>query len=78
MLVYSDALLEAANEAGQPLLEEGLLGMVRHFDPAELGPDLLDRLVQYRGGRPANDDVTVMTMHHTASHLGLELERRGW
>ena len=23
--------------------------------------------VLYRGGRPANDDVTVLTMHHTAS-----------
>jgi phosphoserine phosphatase RsbU/P len=70
VLVYTDALIEAVNEAGQPLLEGGLLGMVRHLDagnPADLGRDLLGRLDHYRGGRPANDDVTILTMHHTAS-----------
>ena len=70
VLVYTDALIEAVNEAGQPLLEEGLLGMMRHIDagdPADLGRELLGRLDLYRGGKPANDDVTVLTMHHTAS-----------
>ena len=70
-LVYTDALIEAADEAGQLLLEEGLLGMVRYLDaanPADLNRDLLDRLGRYRGGRGANDDVTVLTLHHTASH----------
>jgi phosphoserine phosphatase RsbU/P len=70
VLVYTDALIEAENGAGQPLLEEGLLGMLRDLDtdkPADLGRQLLDRLHEHRGGRQANDDVTILTIHHIPS-----------
>jgi serine phosphatase RsbU (regulator of sigma subunit) len=70
VVIYTDALLEAMNEAGQRLYEDGLLDMVRGVDPsnpANLGRNLLDRLDQYRGGQPADDDVTVLTIHHTAT-----------
>ena len=71
VVVYTDALTDAVREVGRPLLEEGLLEMVRYVDPAnpaDLGRDLLDRLDHYRGDRRADDDVTVLTIHHTASH----------
>jgi phosphoserine phosphatase RsbU/P len=70
VLVYTDALVEAVNEAGQPLREAGLLEMVRFLDagnPADLGREVLGRVDRYGGGRRADDDVTIMTLHHTAS-----------
>jgi phosphoserine phosphatase RsbU/P len=70
VLVYTDALVEAVNEAGQPLREAGLLEMVRFLDagnPADLGREVLGRVDRYGGGRRADDDVTIMTLLHTAS-----------
>jgi serine phosphatase RsbU (regulator of sigma subunit) len=69
VVVYTDALIEAVTDAGQPLLEAGLLRIVRSLDadkPADLGREILNRLDQR--GRQANDDVTILTLHHTASH----------
>jgi phosphoserine phosphatase RsbU/P len=69
ILVYTDALFEAVDAAGRPLLAAGLLGIVRSLDaskPAELGRELLARLGRYRGNGEAADDVTVLTLHHNA------------
>jgi sigma-B regulation protein RsbU (phosphoserine phosphatase) len=79
VVVYTDALIEAADGAGQLLGESGLLEAARRLDgsggtPAAIGQSLLDSVARHREGRPADDDVTVVVLHHNASHsprLGL-------
>lgn len=47
--------------------EEGLLELARALDttdPARIGPALLSKIEQHRGGRPADDDVTLLTLVH--------------
>lgn len=69
VLIYTDALTEAADPSGHMLGEDGLLGLARGLDatrPRELGPALLAAVHGHRGGRPADDDITLLTFHHNA------------
>jgi serine phosphatase RsbU (regulator of sigma subunit) len=70
ILFYTDALSEAADSQGSMLGEEGLLRLAGEFSsdiPDRFGPALLDRVEQHRGGRPADDDTTLLVLHHNAS-----------
>ncbi len=77
LLFYTDAVTEAEAPSGDRLAEAGLLDLVRALDPtqpATLIPALLDRLAAYRGGMPADDDLTLLLIHHNAApsrHPGL-------
>jgi sigma-B regulation protein RsbU (phosphoserine phosphatase) len=67
VLVYTDALTEAADPSGRMLGEEGLLDLARGLDPADprlFGPALLDAVDRHRGGVPADDDVTLVALRH--------------
>jgi serine phosphatase RsbU (regulator of sigma subunit) len=67
--LYTDALIEAADPAGQLLGEEGLLALARRLDwstPAEIAPAVLAAVDDHRGGRPASDDLTLLALHHNA------------
>jgi phosphoserine phosphatase RsbU/P len=69
---YTDALSEAADTAGKLLGEAGLLEAARQLDvsdsnPAALGPALLKYVERHRGHRAAEDDVTLILLHHNAS-----------
>jgi serine phosphatase RsbU (regulator of sigma subunit) len=69
VLFYTDALTEAADAASSMLGEEGLLNLARSHDPADpgrLGSALLAGVAEHRGGRPADDDVTLLILHHNA------------
>jgi phosphoserine phosphatase RsbU/P len=69
LVFYTDALIEAGNEAGQLLGERGLLEIARGLDPSDLGsmgPALLDEVARHRGGSAADDDVTLLVLHHNA------------
>jgi serine phosphatase RsbU (regulator of sigma subunit) len=71
VVFYTDALIEMTNPAGVQLGESGLLAIVRGLDPtrpADFGPALLARLDAVRGGRPLDDDRTVVVLHHNAGH----------
>ena len=66
---YTDALTEAADPAGRMLGEEGLLEIARGLDvsePDRIVPALLAAVDRHRGGRPADDDVTLLTLFHNA------------
>jgi serine phosphatase RsbU (regulator of sigma subunit) len=70
VLFYTDALIEAADASGVLLGEEGLLSLVRGIEPdgpADLGRSLLEAVARHRDGRPADDDVTLVALHHNAS-----------
>lgn len=69
LLFYTDALTEARDPTGALLGEAGLLRLAAGLRPAEtasLGRDLLEAVEQYRGGAPADDDVTLLVLHHNA------------
>jgi sigma-B regulation protein RsbU (phosphoserine phosphatase) len=69
VLFYTDALPEAADPAGSMLGEEGLLGLACGLvidDPRQVGPALLAAIDRHRGGRPANDDTTLLAIVHSA------------
>ncbi len=70
-VVYTDALIEAQDPSGRELGEEGLLHLVSGLDPADasqLGTALLRAIEAYRGGRPADDDVTLLVLRHNATN----------
>lgn len=72
VLFYTDALTEAADASGRLLGESGLLEAARHLDPATgsplaIGQSLLDSVANHRGRQQADDDVTLVVLHHDAS-----------
>lgn len=69
VLFYTDALTEATTAAGAMLGEEGLLDLARTLDPADpsrAGTSLLASIDAHRGGRPADDDTTLVALVHNA------------
>ncbi len=69
---YTDALSEAADTGGKLLGETGLLEAARRLDvsdssPGIIGPALLQTVERHRGHRAAEDDVTLIVLHHNAS-----------
>lgn len=71
VLVYSDALIEASNPAGELLGNDGLLEHVGRLDPAHpetFGRALLRTVADYRNNAPAEDDVTLVLLHHNGGN----------
>jgi serine phosphatase RsbU (regulator of sigma subunit) len=69
VVFYTDALIEAKDPAGVMLGEAGLLDLARGLettDPSKVGPVLRDAVAHHRGEQPADDDVTLLTLHHNA------------
>lgn len=70
VIIYTDALTEAADPSGLLLGEAGLLKLLAGLGPGEpqlLGPALLAGIEQYRAGQPPNDDVTLLVLAHNAA-----------
>jgi len=71
ILIYTDALIEAVSPDGQPLGEDGLLDIARQINwsqPQEIAPMLLEAVERWRGGKAAEDDQTLIVLHHNASN----------
>lgn len=69
VVLYTDALIEAADEAGNHLGEQGLLEAVAEIDVSDsalVGPELLAIGARHRAG-PCEDDETVIVLSHTAT-----------
>ncbi|MDR3621393.1 MAG: PP2C family protein-serine/threonine phosphatase [Paludisphaera borealis] len=69
LLFYTDALTEAMDASGRLLGEDGLLEIARGLDlsdPHRIAPALLAAIGRHRSGRPADDDVTLLTVYHNA------------
>ena len=67
VLIYSDAVIEAANPAGELLGNDGLLEQVIRIDaahPEAFCHALLEAISSYRNDAPAEDDVTLVLLHH--------------
>lgn len=67
VVLYTDAWIEARSPAGALLKEDGLLHLLERVGPADT-PTLADRLGaaldDWRGGRPPEDDQTLVILEH--------------
>lgn len=69
LLLYTDALTECENPAGEQLGEDGLLALVNRLDaeiPTTFPAALISALSQYRGGTADGDDSTFLLLRHNA------------
>ena len=69
---YTDALTEAADPSGKLLGEAGLIAVASELDlatssPATIGAALLSAVARHRGPACAEDDVTMIVLHHNAA-----------
>ena len=77
VVLYTDALSEASDTSGKMLGEAGLLEIARSLDvrdPAGFGWALLDAISRHREGKAADDDTTLLVLHHNAGptpHLSI-------
>jgi serine phosphatase RsbU (regulator of sigma subunit) len=70
VVVYTDAFIEAVDPSGDMLGESGLLDIARRLDPSTceaVGPALVAAVARHRHHRPADDDVTLLVVRHTAA-----------
>ena len=70
VVMYSDALIEAANPQGLRLEEDGLRRLAEQIDasePEQVGRAFLSKLDEWRGHRAPDDDETIIVLHHNAS-----------
>ncbi|MGD0463098.1 MAG: PP2C family protein-serine/threonine phosphatase [Tepidisphaeraceae bacterium] len=71
VLIYSDSLIEARDPQGRMLGEEGFLDLLRGLHVgrlADFGRAALEAAASFRGGIPANDDMTLLVLHHNAAN----------
>jgi len=73
VVLYSDALIEAGQNKGSPIEEEGLLNLAATLDPADpatFGRSLIDAVDAASGGSLATraDDLTVLLLHHNGAN----------
>lgn len=69
VLLHTDALIEAKDQAGSMLGMPGLLRCAESADgahPDAFAQRLLEQIDQYTGGATPDDDQTVLLLHHTA------------
>lgn len=69
VLIFTDAVTEARGPGERQLGEDGLLDLVRMLDAddnAGFCPSLLDALADFRGGKPPEDDLTMVLLRHKA------------
>lgn len=68
VLIYSDSLIEARDEAGHQIGEKGLLELAAKLDadePQRFLSDLLGSLQERAGASSLGDDVTALLLRHT-------------
>jgi serine phosphatase RsbU (regulator of sigma subunit) len=70
IVLYTDSLTEAMSPDGKMLGSAGLRKLAAAQDatePMAFARHLLDAVAAYRGNAPADDDVTLMVLHHNAA-----------
>ena len=70
LALYTDALTEATNPAGEMLEIPGLLKLAASVpvdSPAAAGQALLAAVERYRGGRPSDDDQTLVMLQRLSA-----------
>ena len=71
VIMYTGALNESRNAAGEELGEEGLLDLVRNLERDDLSTStqrIIDGTATFRGNVPVDDDQIVLVLHHNAAN----------
>jgi serine phosphatase RsbU (regulator of sigma subunit) len=71
VVMYTDSLIEAKDPKGELLGLDGLIALAAALDPSDPGAfkrELLHRVADFRGHAPADDDVTLIILHHNGSN----------
>lgn len=79
VLFYTDSLTETVTTEGGMLGEQGLLELARSLDAGDaeqIGQVLLDQIETLRGRSNADDDLTLVTVHHNGSKPQVGLGER--
>jgi sigma-B regulation protein RsbU (phosphoserine phosphatase) len=79
VVFYTDSLTETVDTEGNMLGEDGLLDVARSLkidSPDQVGPKLLSQLDTLRGSADADDDLTLMTIHHNGEQARIGLGER--
>jgi len=79
LIFYTDSLTETKSPADQFLGESGLLQIVQSVEPETmdvqtLGQAVLNRVSKFRDDAPADDDESILVVHHNAhgrKHMGI-------
>lgn len=69
VVLYTDGVSEASNEAGQELGRDGLISMARRLDASSaeaFGSQMAATLRRFRGGAEATDDETIIVLECVA------------
>jgi phosphoserine phosphatase RsbU/P len=70
LILYTDGITEARNDAGDMLDREGLIAMARELPavaPEEMATQLVAQVKAFRGTAPADDDATFCILRQTGS-----------
>ena len=70
VLIYTDSFTEAKNAGDELLGEDGLMSLMQDIDPSrpeQFSRSLLEAVSSYRDHAPADDDMTVVLLHHNAA-----------
>ena len=70
LVLYTDGITESTGESGEQLEREGLLALARQIppgSPSETGQRLVAGLEAFRASRHAEDDETLVVLHHCRS-----------
>jgi serine phosphatase RsbU (regulator of sigma subunit) len=70
LVLYTDAATEVTNPAGRQLGQRGLLEFAGDLDPArpeEINDRLVERVCEYGRSDCVDDDLTLITVRHTAA-----------
>jgi phosphoserine phosphatase RsbU/P len=76
LVLYSDGVSEATNPAGEELGRPELMGLARALDPdsAEtFGLQLVQAVVEFRGGSLAEDDETLIVVQRVSDDVALRV-----
>ncbi len=68
IVLYSDSLIEACDEDGTRLGQEGLLKIAAELEnirPRQVVRCLRQRVIEYQSGRALEDDITLIVLRHT-------------
>lgn len=69
VVLYTDGVSEALNEAGEELGREGLMSIARGLDPSSAGPfgtQLAAALRRFRGSAEPTDDETLIVLERVS------------
>ena len=71
LVIYSDGVSESTSHTGEDFGSKGVAGTLATMagrTPTEMAQALLEASVNFRDGRPAGDDVSLLVVRYEGQH----------